>query len=82
MMMRERTTMTIERFPLIDCSNIRQYFTMAGIPVIDIPKFRGTLNQVEGICNGDVRFKIAFAGDDKIKVQAGNIIRYINTKDI
>lgn len=55
---------------------------MAGIPVIDIPKFRGTLNQVEGICNGDVRFKIAFAGDDKIKVQAGNIIRYINTKDI
>lgn len=74
--------MTTDNFPLIDCSNLQQYFEMAGIPVVNIPKFRGTLNQVEGICNGDVKFKIAFAGDDKIKVQAGNITRYINTNDV
>ena len=80
--MRGRTTMTTDNFPLIDCSNLQQYFEMAGIPVVNIPKFRGTLNQVEGICNGDVKFKIAFAGDDKIKVQAGNITRYINTNDV
>lgn len=82
MLMKGRTTMTTDNFPLIDCSNIQRYFEMAGIPVVNIPKFRGNLNHVEGVCNGDVKFKIAFAGDDKVKVQAGSIIKFINTTDL
>ena len=70
--------MTIDCFPLIDCSSISKYFEQAGIPIVNIPKFRGNLNHVEGVCNGNVNFKISFAGDDKIKVQAGNITRFIN----
>ena len=73
--------MTTDNFPLIDCSNLHKYFEKAGIPLVDVPKFRGNLNHVEGICNGDVKFRIAFAGDDKIKIQAGNIVRFINANE-
>ena len=73
--------MTTDNFPLIDCSNIHKYFEKAGIPLVDVPKFRGNLNHVEGICNGNVKFHIAFAGDDKIRVQAGNVIKLINAHD-
>lgn len=79
--MKDHMTTTIDTFPLIDCGNIKQYFEKAGIPLVNVPKFRGNLNHVEGVCNGNVKFRIAFAGDDKIKIQAGNIIKFINVSD-
>jgi hypothetical protein len=77
--MREALIMTTEVFPVIDCSNVRKYFELAGIPIVDIPKMRGNLNYVEGVCNGSVKFNITFSGDDKIRIQAGNVIKYLNS---
>lgn len=73
--------MSIEMFAVIDCDNISKYFKSANIPLVTINKFRGDLNYVEGVCNGDVNFHIKFADDNHISVKAGNITRVVEINE-
>lgn len=73
--------MSIDMFPVIDCSNLVKYFQNAKIPLVSINKFRGDLTHAEGVCNGDVKFYIKFADDNHIQIKAGNITRLIEVNE-
>jgi hypothetical protein len=73
--------MNIDMFPVIDCSNLKQYFDTAKIPLVSIGKFRGNLNYAEGVCNGDVKFLIKFEDDTHISIRAGNISRVVEVNE-
>lgn len=74
-------TMSIDMFPVIDCSNLRQYFDIVNIPLVSIDKYRGNLNYAEGVCNGDVKFHIKFEDDTHISIRAGNISRVVEVNE-
>ena len=73
--------MSIDMFPVIDCSNLKQYFDTAKIPLVSVNKFRGNLNYAEGVCNGDVKFHIKFEDDTHISIRAGNITRVVEVDE-
>ena len=73
--------MSIDMFPVIDCSRLKKYFESAKIPLVTINKFRGDLNFAEGVCNGNVNFHIKFADDNHISIKAGNITRLVEINE-
>lgn len=70
-------TMSIDIFPVIDCSNIKQYFDKASIQLLSLDKFRGNINYVEGVCNGGINFRIHFTDDTHISISVGKTKRII-----
>ena len=63
--------------PVLDCDNLQQYFDHTEFNNIDINKYRGTINYVEGICNNNKKFMIRLVDDESITVSVDGDTREI-----
>ena len=63
--------------PVIDCENLQQYFKHTEFDNIDVTKYRGTINYVEGICNTNKKFYIQLVDDENITVCVDGLKKYI-----
>jgi hypothetical protein len=57
--------------PVLDCSNVQQYFDHSGFIDVQPTKYRGTLSYIEGLCNNNKKFYIKIIEDNLINVVVG-----------